>query len=1144
MRLEIVLGLARAEARLIRRLVRYWVFVVLAAGLGLLVYSFIIVMHGLGSSYSASVGVLNPRYLVGGTAFYYLLAFIIGLILLAFDVRARDRRERIVEVLDSQPCTNLELLTGRFLGILVPAWLPVLGTVLLMELFGWISQALDWPVGAFVEPWSLVRFVVFMTIPTFAFVLATVFLVSLLVPNRFVTAVLILVLVGADVWLLMALGVDLNWIVDLTGVSGLPYPSDLIPQILTLGGYLQRLAVLVAACGLLVLAAAVHPRLDGGSRALRAGAGAGLVVVGFAVLGLLIAQGLGDRARFERWQAAHEERRDEPVADLEAISGLVKVDPGQALELELEVRLAAPPETSLERALFTLNPGLAVERIADGEGRDLSFSHRDGLLEVTLGTPLAAAGRTTLTMTIGGRPQTAFAYLDQSVNALIQPSQNNMMVVLGIEPAIFDRHFVALLPGIRWLPVPGADVGRDDPRIRTADFFSLDLTVELPEEWLAAGPGRRQAVEGAAAGKVRYRFAPPAPLPEAAIVASRFARRAAEVEGVEMEILLHPAHARNLEVFAEAGDEIREWLGERLREAAEIGLPYPYGALTLVEVPWVLRGYGGGWRMDTAMAPPAMVLVHETSFPTARFDFRFGDPEDFADREGGIAQAKREALLSFFTADFYGGNPLLGAARNFFQYQTTPRGPGAVAVGFICHDLTNRLVTGERGFFSAHVFGPEFQRLIQNTVANVAVSEGRNSVAETFFEAATDWPEVWDQALAVALSEVDPVADPGRTLKVLALKGDAMSRWILDDLGRRQAGKLLAELRSRTAGGSFDRDDLMAAAAAAEVDLETLLGNWLDETALAGFVASPAELDRLADSADGVPRYQLAVHVRNDEAAPGLLRVAYLRGGEEGNGRPGSRVQRSEPVTVGAGEAVEIGLVLAKPPRRVWIEPYLALNRHAFRLRLPAVDEEKIVDAEPLRGSRPSDWQLASEAIVVDDLDPGFRVEGEVQRSSFRLAARDQSGGFDQGLPVPAVPFGPPGQVWQRWIFGSAWGKYRHTVAATRAGRGDRRAVFTAELPHDGRWRLELSMPSATPAPGRWRRGTYHLVVVDSSDHRQELTFDAKAAETGWNVLDELELTGGEVRVELSNKTNGSVVIADAIRWLPDGEEKPPSASP
>ena len=56
--------------------------------------------------------------------------------------------------------------------------------------------------------------------------------------------------------------------------------------------------------------------------------------------------------------------------------------------------------------------------------------------------------------------------------------------------------------------------------------------------------------------------------------------------------------------------------------------------------------------MDTALAPPGMLLMREMGFPTARFDSAFRKPEDFKDREGGIAQAKWERLRSFFMNDF------------------------------------------------------------------------------------------------------------------------------------------------------------------------------------------------------------------------------------------------------------------------------------------------------------------------------------------------------------------------------------------------------------------------------------------------------------------------------------------------------------
>ena len=84
-----------------------------------------------------------------------------------------------------------------------------------------------------------------------------------------------------------------------------------------------------------------------------------------------------------------------------------------------------------------------------------------------------------------------------------------------------------------------------------------------------------------------------------------------------LEVLLHRKHGRNLELFEEAGAEIKGWVKERLLDAEQLGLPYPYDAMTLVEVPNPLRSYGGGWQMDTVQAPPGMLMLKETGYPTA-----------------------------------------------------------------------------------------------------------------------------------------------------------------------------------------------------------------------------------------------------------------------------------------------------------------------------------------------------------------------------------------------------------------------------------------------------------------------------------------------------------------------------------------------
>ena len=86
------------------------------------------------------------------------------------------------------------------------------------------------------------------------------------------------------------------------------------------------------------------------------------------------------------------------------------------------------------------------------------------------------------------------------------------MNVLGSERGIFESRYVALMPGIRWLPAAGVDVGRDDHRKRRRDYFNLDLEVEVPAAWTVAGPGKRTTLADQS-GTITYRFSPKSKCP-------------------------------------------------------------------------------------------------------------------------------------------------------------------------------------------------------------------------------------------------------------------------------------------------------------------------------------------------------------------------------------------------------------------------------------------------------------------------------------------------------------------------------------------------------------------------------------------------------------------------------------------------------
>jgi hypothetical protein len=708
------------------------------------------------------------------------------------------------------------------------------------------------------------------------------------------------------------------------------------------------------------------------------------------------------------------------------------------------------------------------------------------------------------------------------------------VIILGYEPRIWDRRYVALLPGTRWLPASGPEgAGPEGAATRPPDYHELELSVELPAGWLAAGPGRRHVDESeSGADRVRYRWSPPSPVPDAALIAGRLESRATEVKGVQVEVLIDESHIGNVDFFEDAAVEIGEWLTEHLDEASELGLDYPYDGLTLVEIPMALRGFGGGWRMDTTMVQPAMIMMRESSFPTARFDRAFRDPDAFRDREGGGPRAKREMLERFFENDMNGGNPFVGAARSFFGFQTAATGPGGMPLDYVCETLATRLLTDKQSYFSIHLFDSQVGQTFQKAGFQMGSPDRiGNSFAEVMIHMLTSTPRVWDLILEVSLTDLDPWEDPKKTIDVLSLKGGAMSQSLLDGLGREKSGTLLATLREENTGAHFSQADVVEAGAQIEEDLERWLEVWLNSTDLPGFTVGEITAERITDSEDGAPRYQVLATIHNGEPTPGLIRVNYRAGDRQS----GMERDSLEPVLVEASTAMQIGVVTSKPPRMVRIHPYLALNRDPFALTLPPIDEERIVEAEPFTGARVVDWEPVEEdAIVVDDLDPGFSVEGSGKGSWLRFARGGDEIETDAGLPVAETPWRPPAS-WSRRSTATAYGKYRHTLALAKAGSGERKAIFSAEIPRAGEWELEYHVPRLR-RPGRrgggGMTGTWKLAVVDDSGSR-DVDLDLAAAEIGWNSMGSFELAGGVVRVEVSNETDGRLVVADAIRWVP-----------
>ncbi|MXY56388.1 MAG: hypothetical protein F4Y41_08300, partial [Gammaproteobacteria bacterium] len=147
------IAVAVAELRITRRVVRTWVFAALALGIGLVIY------HGWSMAGTMFSETTPPRFALPGFGVPALWILIAGIVFLAFDIRARDEHERVAEVVDSRPISNIVLLAGRWLAIAFAAWLPLALLAVVIQASGFLVEHLELPAGVPAEPVSLATFV-------------------------------------------------------------------------------------------------------------------------------------------------------------------------------------------------------------------------------------------------------------------------------------------------------------------------------------------------------------------------------------------------------------------------------------------------------------------------------------------------------------------------------------------------------------------------------------------------------------------------------------------------------------------------------------------------------------------------------------------------------------------------------------------------------------------------------------------------------------------------------------------------------------------------------------------------------------------------------------------------------------------------
>ena len=1158
------------EMRTLRRLIRTHIFIWIA--LLICIAYFLVVTHNhmRNALEIPMLGVISPRYIMSLLGGSFLALFCTGVLLLTFDQVKRDKICRIHEVVSSKPVSNVELYLGRLLGVSVIMTIPMLFVLFSSVIYGFVAETFSIKFGEPVEFWSVISFIFLDIVPNFLFFGSLVILFSTLSKSRLLALLFTLGCLYVLFWLNSRLSLDITR--PLQTVSGnVLFPSEVIPTLFTPVIVFNRIALVLMSFGFLYGVSYFSSRVTSSEfKDLLMGS------VSFCVGALVIVALFGvqsfERTRIDEWVKEHDEHfLPNAFPDVLEIRGRIDIKPGRSLSLDLTLDVRINTVQDSDSVLFSLNPGYRISQLAVAGEAVLDYEFRHGLLRVPR-MYFATMETTEMILQAHGRPDERFAYLDsrETLARIVGPSTRQLRQ-LGTENFIFRSEFVALLPGVKWYPTAGTATNEDAWELRKKDFFTLEIDVSVPRHWLVAGPAKRELLEDSE--RTIYRFQQSSPLPEIALVGSKFESASMEVEEVSFEVLYSKTHRQIFERFAPAEDVIRNNLNGIMTSIHSNGFEYPYGAYTLVEVPSTLRVFGGGLHMDSVMCPPGIVMVRESTLPTMPADFLIGKNFKQMFEEHNLPQEtwyywEVNALASYLNHPMFESNANSRIYQSILSQQTSATHDGAHALNILLELLIGAVFPRTEAEF-------EFQLALDRQFMNLASVEpfealrslsdsSSTNTQNTMFlyhQKTLNSPSAWDSAERLSLFE--QVQGQGRTLTLrgMKLRSQQLVQWIVDTFGNENIAPILVDFANRFRGKNFVFEDFVNVFAEHGLNLKEESGGLLASGGVPGFFVANPLMRRIG--IDDQIKYETTFVIRNGEPVSGPIRLSLRYQNEVNIDSPYS----SFPLTtmlVGGHQTLKVVFESSNPVQQIWVKPYLSRNRMDLRLDVPLSEEWK--EQEFVQNEQPfiksievvEQTHQTLKSFTVDDLDPGFSVldprKTSTPSSAFsqffrKLLGEDEEVPMDNGLPKYSLRTLMRQRGWHRWTDPTAFGHYRRTFAISRNEGGLAFAKFANTLPHIGSWMLEYYLPagywveevkSVHGSGWTWSShfvGSFDIEIRVGSTLSTH-TFDAPNAPSGWNIIGTFDLPDPEVDVLISNKTKGMYVFADAIRWTPVENEE------
>ena len=230
-----------------------------------------------------------------------------------------------------------------------------------------------------------------------------------------------------------------------------------------------------------------------------------------------------------------------------------------------------------------------------------------------------------------------------------------------------------------------------------------------------------------------------------------------------------------------------------------------------------------------------------------------------------------------------------------------------------------------------------------------------------------------------------------------------------------------------------------------------------------------------------------------------------------------------------ANSAREIGLVFSSQPERLAIKTYVSKNLpNDLVFDFPEFNATRKVPVfDTIQNCDVFTSITGNNEIVVDNEDAGFKVN-KVENEAFLKSLIHKN--TDSKNDYSPMRFWNPPQKWVAVLDAQVSGNYVHSARYVKAGDGKLKATWIAHLKKKGLY--DVSFYLNKYGIGRNKSTDYNFNVYRDGGV-EKISVIADDLEEGWNTLGSFSFSMDSAKVELTNKSSGRLIIADAIKWQP-----------